>query len=136
MGLHAEDRRRHSDESHMSNLYRRRKLGLSKITLCFMKTRNFREEGESHCDRECHALLGIAANIRDGVTPCVYNIRISANMQDCVMLSAFDITTGAKVRNTLIACETELKNFTIHGSANIKIIATPSTPIIIKLYYV
>ena len=40
---------------------------------------------------------------------------------------------GAKVRNTLTACETELQNFTIYGSANIKIIATPWTPIIIKL---
>ena len=105
-------------------------------------------------------MLGIAGNIRDSftltaceirisanhrgdcVTPCVYNIRISANTWDCVMLSAhsirisanecdcftlhvYDITTGAKVRDTLPACETELRNFTIHISANIKIIVTP-----------
>lgn len=54
-----------------------------------------------------------------------YSIRINANPCDCFTPRAYDITTGAKVRNTLTACETELRNFTIHGSANIKTIATP-----------
>ena len=47
MGLHAEDTKIHSDESHMSNSYRRNKLGLSTITLCFLKTRTFRGGGEN-----------------------------------------------------------------------------------------
>jgi len=87
--------------------------------------------------------IRISANVRgDCVTPCVYNSRISANMRGCVMLSAwsisisanecdcftlrvYDISTGAKVRNTLTVCETEFRDCTIHRSAIIKIITKP-----------
>ena len=88
-------------------------------------------------------LLGIAGNIRDSFTltacdirssanvhgPCVMlsacSIRISANECDCFTLRVYDISTGAKVRNTLTVCETELKDCTIHRSAIIKIITKP-----------
>jgi hypothetical protein len=92
MGLHAEDRKRHSDESHMSNLYRRRKRGLSKITPCFLKTRTFRGGREKlHCDRECNTLLGIAGNIRDNFLLTACEIRISANVRDGVMACVCNI---------------------------------------------
>ena len=38
----------------------------------------------------------ISANVRgDCVTPCVCNIRFSANMRDCVMLIAYGIKISA-----------------------------------------
>jgi len=88
-------------------------------------------------------LLGIAGNIRDSFTLTACDIRSSANVRaDCVMVSAYsiristnecdcfrprvyDVTTGAKVRNTLTVCETELRDCTIHRSAIIKIITKP-----------
>lgn len=77
------------------------------------------------CVMPCVYNIRISANMRDCVTLSAYSIRISANVCDCFTLRAYDITTGAKVRNTLTACETELRNITIHGSANIKIITMP-----------